>query len=685
MEDDRSHIRDLAERLNQYAYAYYTKDNPLISDKEYDRLYLQLEALEKETGVILPQSPTQRVGDKILPGFQKHSHLGPLWSLDKARTWEELQEWEDRNLKLLAEQGSERKDLAYIVTMKFDGMTVNLTYDGGNLVHGATRGTGAVGEEILPQLMTIPDIPPAINEPALAEIRGEAVMTRESFDAYNAQAKIPLKNLRNGAAGALRNLDVGEARRRRLTVFFYDIGYWTGKPFRTYGEEFAWLEKQGFPLHPYHRRCGSLGEAMRAVEEIAGLREGLNFDIDGAVIAIDDLSQREILGFTAKFPRWAVAYKFEALEETTRLLQVEWNVGRTGKVTPTAILEPVELAGVTVSRATLNNLDDIQRKGVRLGSTVLIRRSNDVITEILGVIDEETDPDIERDDGGVAAGEIDAPDRCPQCGSALVRDGVHLFCPNAIGCKPQMVKAMAHFAGREAMNIEGFSEMTADQLFEELDFRSVDQLYTLTRDQLLTLDKFKDKKADNLLSAIERSKNCNLGPFIFGLGIPNVGKKTATDLSSAFGSLDALIAAGTDELLDVPDIGEITARSVVQFFGDEAILAVVTRLRQAGVSPAEEGRTAGAGLGQEADNPFAGKRAVATGTLQGYSRREIEDKLKSMGAIPQDSVSKTTDYVIAGEKAGSKLAKAQALQHETGKPLILTEDEFNLMIKEADA
>ncbi|MCL1804608.1 MAG: NAD-dependent DNA ligase LigA [Clostridiales bacterium] len=674
MEDKSSRMKELAERLNQYAYAYYTRDDPLVSDKEYDRLYRELEDMEKETGLVLPQSPTRRVGDKVLPGFTKHTHLAPLWSLDKARTPEELREWEDRNARLLAESGWAREDFAYIVTMKFDGMTVNLTYEAGNLAHGATRGTGVTGEEILPQLLTIPGIPVEVGDPAAMEVRGEAIMTREAFDLYNAEAKTPLKNLRNGAAGALRNLDVGETRRRRLTVYFYDIGYWDGAPFQTYGEEFAWLEGQGFPLHPYRRRCETLEDALQAVEEILSLRDSLNFDIDGAVIAVDDLAQREALGFTSKFPRWAIAYKFEALEETTRLLAVEWNVGRTGKVTPTAILEPVELAGVTVSRATLNNLDDIRRKGVSLGAAVWIRRSNDVIPEILGVAREEG--------AGPAGAPIEAPDRCPQCGSGLVREGVHIYCPNAIGCKPQMVKAMAHYAGREAMNIEGFSGMTADQLFEALDLRGVDQLYTLTKEQLIGLNKFKDKKADNLLAAIEKSKACGLDSFIFGLGIPHVGKRTAQDLASAFGSLETLAAAEPEELVAVPDVGGITAEAVFRFFRDESIRKVIGRLMQAGVRPVHEAGGPGGGAGQGGGGPFAGKYAVATGTLQGYSRREIEAKLKSLGAIPQDNVTKSTDYVIAGDKAGAKLDKARAQREETGRPTILTEEEFRQMLDE---
>ncbi|MDR1194027.1 MAG: NAD-dependent DNA ligase LigA [Peptococcaceae bacterium] len=738
-------MAELADQLNRYAYAYYTKDDSLISDAEYDRLYQQLEEWERESGVTLPQSPTQRVGDGILPGFQKHTHLAPLWSLEKARTAAELAEWDARNIKLLAEQGAAVPAPCYIVTMKFDGMTVNLTYDGGALIHGATRGTGLVGEEILPQLLTMPGLPPAVGETALAEIRGEAIMTKEAFAAYNeeagALAKSPLKNMRNGAAGALRNLDLGETRRRRLSAFFYDIGYWAGQPFTTYEAELDWLAQAGFPVHPFRRLCRNMDEVLAAVAEIQAAREGLNFDIDGAVIAMNELAGREILGFTAKAPRWAIAYKFEALEESTRLLGVEWNVGRTGKVTPTALLEPVELGGVTVARATLNNLDDIRRKEVRLGSMVFLRRSNDVIPEILGAAPEEGEEGEDEDWPATAAGtEIQAPEYCPQCGSALIQDGVHLFCPNAIGCKPQMVKALAHFASRDAMNIEGFSEKTAQQLFEALALRSVDQLYTLTREQLLTLDKYKDKKADNLLAALEKSKDCGLGAFIFGLGIPQVGKKTARDLAVAFGSLDAVAAATEDELLAVPEIGGVIAANISQFFRDTQIQAVIERLLSLGVRPRPEktagrrpglsqagatsqdgagaaaavGRDAGqdaaavtaaavaAGevawqaapgpviLGQaavdqaavgQAAGAFAGKYVVATGVLRGYSRREIEEKLRKLAAIPQDSVTKTTDIVIAGEKAGGKLQKAAALLAASGRPEILTEDEFEARLR----
>ena len=754
-------MRELADLLNTYAYAYYTKDDPLVSDSEYDRLFQRLVDLERETGEALPQSPTQRVGDKILPGFRKHRHLAPLWSLEKVKSWEELSDWEIRNRKLLADAGYGDEGIAYVVTMKFDGMTVNLTYEDGALVNAATRGTGEVGEEILPQLMTIRDIPPAIKDAALTEIRGEAIMTKEAFEAYNATALTPLKNLRNGAAGALRNLDINEARKRGLTVYFYDIGYWQGTPFASYGDELGWLESRGFNVHPLYGRARDLAGAMEIVREINEQREKLNFDIDGAVIAVDDLARREALGFTARFPRWAVAYKFESLEESTTLLSVEWNVGRTGKVTPTAILEPVELGGVTVSRATLNNIDDIRRKGVYIGATVFIRRSNDVIPEILGVADAYANTGIDANaniDAGAGSGEnvgfgaggydnvgadtgagadanataganadtgastdanatvgadpsvIAEPEICPVCGGKLVREGVHIFCKNTIGCKPQMVKALAHFAGREAMNIEGFSEKTAGQLFEELNLRSIDQLYSLTKEQLLALDKFKDKKADNLLAAIERSKTCALDAFIYSLGIANVGRKTARDLAAAFGDLDALMAADKESLLGIPEIGGIIADSLYNFFREEKAIEVIQGLLRAGVNPAKarpavsDGVGAGARAGVGADNvsgggsgdgavdgagdgsrtaqsgqargAFYGKNVVATGTLQGFSRRQIEDTLRGLGAIAQDNVSKTTDYVIVGEKAGSKLAKALKLNEETGKPEILTEDDF---------
>lgn len=706
-QDKQKQMEELAGRLNACAYAYYTKDDPLISDKEYDALYQRLLELEAETGTVLPQSPTQRVGDRLLPGFPKHTHLGPLWSLDKSKTREELEDWQRRNQKLLADAGLDTA-LEYVVTMKFDGLTVNLTYDQGRLIHAATRGTGAVGEEVLPQIMTIRDLPPTIDSPALAEVRGEVIMTREAFEEYNKNAKTPLKNLRNGAAGALRNLDLAETKRRHLSAWFYDIGYWKGEPFPTYWSELEYLAGMGFTVHPFRRLCGDLDQVMEAVNEIESLRDGLNFDIDGAVVAVNDLSLRETLGVTAKAPRWSIAYKFEALEETTTLLAVEWNVGRTGKVTPTAILEPIELGGVTVSRATLNNMDDIRRKGVYIGARVFVRRSNDVIPEILGVAGEgepagleearrgapgDTADGLARDTADGLAGdtaaaaervpegrEIRLPRTCPVCGSELEQDGVHTFCPNAIGCKPQMVKAMAHFASREAMNIEGFSEKTAQQLFDALNLYRVNQLYTLKKEDLLGLEKFKDKKADNLLAAIEKSKDCKLESFLFGLGIPGVGKKTAEDLAEAFGSLEAVMAAEQEALLEVPEIGGIIAAGVYHFFRDPKIKEEIASLLELGVRPKAPDATLALAK-EEGANPFAGKKVVVTGTLEHFGRREIQEKLRELGASAQDSVSKATDFLIYGEKAGSKLDKARKLNEAGEGPRILTEAEFLTMLQ----
>ncbi|MDR1205275.1 MAG: NAD-dependent DNA ligase LigA [Peptococcaceae bacterium] len=690
----------LIERLNQYAEAYYTLDNPLVSDAEYDQLYDELKDLEEQAQTVLPDSPTQRVGDRILPGFSKHTHKSPLWSLNKAQNEEDAEAWERRILKILTDAGYERSELEYIVTLKLDGLTVNLTYESGTLTHAATRGTGEIGEEILPQVRTIACVPGHIRAPWTVEIRGEALMTRDAFEAYNQKSKIPLKNLRNGAAGALRNLDVQETARRGLSAFFYDVGYQDGGFFGTYSDMLAFLEEEGFPVHPDRWLCTGVGEAMAAVRRIREKREIYPFDIDGAVIAVNDMGLRDVLGYTVKAPRWSLAYKFEAQEKTTRLLQVEWNVGRTGKVTPTALLEPVELSGVTVRRATLNNLDDIRRKGVHIGARVLVRRSNDVIPEILGVMDEGEDgeaaevqaPEAARADEVRAEAaqadataevqEIQAPANCPVCGYPLERDGAFLFCRNTFGCRPQTVKAMVHFAGREAMNIAGFSEKTAEQLYQSLNLRDVSQLYGLTLESLMGLEKFKEKKAGNLIKAIEDSKTCTLGAFLFAAGIPNVGKKTALDLAARYGSLENFLAADRETLLAVEDVGEIVADSILSYLGNPVSRRIIRDLLDQGVTPASEQPAVEQAAPEEGErHALFGKSVVLTGTLERFSRVEAEERLRALGALVKDSVSKRTDVVVAGPGAGSKLDKAMALREQgADKPLILSEDDFLAMI-----
>ena len=657
-------MEKLVEELNQYAREYYVLDNTSISDKEYDLKYDELVSLEKETKVTLPYSPTQRVGDNILSEFSKYTHKGRLWSLDKAQNMNQLIEWHNRNLKVMEQYNAMSEDklpeLRYIVTKKFDGLTVNCTYDeNGILIKGATRGTGIIGEDITAQIKTIKTVPLKIKNKHVIEVHGEAIMTKTAFEKYNKNAKVPLKNLRNGAAGALRNLDIKETARRNLSAFFYDVGYNEGPEFKSYTEMMKFIRDMGVPQDNYIKECTNMEEVEKEIQYIGSIREELDYDIDGAVIVVDDIKTREILGYTIKFPKWAIAYKFEAKEITTKLLEVEWNVGRSGRVTPTALLEPVELGGVTVKRATLNNMDDIQRKNVKLGAKVLIRRSNDVIPEIMGVVEESLEE----------TKEIEVPERCPYCKSHLVQNGVHYYCENTLSCKPQMVKSIVHFASREAMNIAGFSEKTAEQLFEKLDIKSIADLYKIKKEELLTLEKFKDKKSQNLIDAIQNSKDCDLASFIYALGIPNVGKKTANDLVVKFKTLENIENATIEELVEVPDVGEIVAKSVHDFFADEKIINNIEELLNLGVKPYYEEEII-------YENPFMNKTIVVTGSLNNYSRVELKDRLQYLGAKVSNSVSKNTDYVLVGEKPGSKYEKAIKLGVK-----VIGEDEFSNMIK----
>ena len=662
--DNKKRIEELVEELNRYSYEYYSLDNPTVTDKEYDEKYDELKRLEMEEGYVLPYSPTLRVGDVVLDGFNKYTHKSPLWSMDKAQTLEELKEWHNRNVKFvneMREQGEDLPDLKYVLTKKFDGLTINLTYDeNGVLITAATRGTGKVGEEVTAQVKTIKSIPLKIDSSDLLEVHGEAIMTVEAFEEYNKKADVPLKNLRNGAAGALRNLNVRETANRNLSAFFYDVGYKEGTQFKNYLEMMDFIKEKGLPVDDYIKVCTSMEEIENEIEYIKNIRFDLNYDIDGLVIVIDDIRTRELLGYTVKFPKWAIAYKFEAQEATTKLLGVEWNVGRSGRVGPTALLEPIELAGVTVKRATLNNMDDIKRKGVRIGAEVFVRRSNDVIPEIMGVVPESLE----------GSEEINPPEVCPACGSHLVLDGAHYFCENTLSCKPQMVKSIVHYASREAMNIAGFSEKTAEQLFEKLNIKSISDLYKLNKEELMTLEKFGEKKAQNLLDAIEKSKDCELYAFIYALGIPNVGVKTAKDLVNTFKSLEGLKKATLEELVEVSDVGDIIAQCVYEFFREEKVLNTINELLNLGVNPKYEEQ-------EVTESLFKGKTVVVTGSLEDYTRISIKEKFESLGAKVSGSVSKKTDYVLAGEEAGSKLKKAQELGIK-----IISEKEFKMMIGE---
>ena len=645
-------MRELVDRLNETAYQYYTLDAPTISDKEWDALYDELVRLEKETGERLPDSPTRRVGGAVLPGFEPHTHLARLWSMGKAQSIAELRDWAARAEKLRLEAGLPA--LKYVVEHKFDGLTVNLTYEGGHLVGAATRGNGVTGEEILQQALTIRTIPVRIPYEGRMEVHGEAFMKLSTLENYNKTAREPLKNPRNAAAGALRNLDPAVTAARRLSACFYDVGYIEGKSFADQREMLDFLRENRFPVSGCEVYADTLEGAIDAVHAVEASRAELDYMIDGAVIKITDFATREALGYTDKFPRWAVAYKFEAEEVTTTLEDVTWQIGRTGKLTPLAHVSPVELAGATVKRATLNNWQDVQRKRVKIGAKVWIRRSNEVIPEIMGRVDEYVEG--ER--------EVQKPEVCPACGTALVETGAHLFCPNRDGCKPQIVMRLSHFASRDAMDIDTFSEKTAAQLVDAGLLQEADQLYALTKEQLCTLERFGEKKAENLIKAIEKSKKCSLAAFIYAIGIPGIGAKTARDLAERYRSVDALKGAKREELLQMDDVGEILADSIAGFFEDAANLRLIEALLNAGVAPEAPAQAVAGG-------PFEGMTVVVTGTLSRFSRAEAEEAVRNAGGKAAGSVSKKTSLVVAGENAGSKLDKANALGVE-----VIGEEEF---------
>lgn len=651
MEKDKiiTKLNELIEKIDHYNYYYYTMDEPVVSDKEYDLVYDELKHLEEESGIVLKNSPTNRVGGEILSKFEKHRHLGTLYSMDKAQDYETIHAWNTRNLKLIDEYNSTHVDklpsLKYIVELKFDGLTINLTYDGGFLVNASTRGNGIIGEEILPQVKTIYTIPLKIDFKGKMEVQGEGLMPFKSLENYNRTHEEPLKNARNAAAGALRNLDPNVTAERHLNAYFYNVGYIEGKNFKDDIEMKNFLRKNGFLVYNINESCDSLTEVFKEIEKIGELRPKLPILIDGVTVKVADVKTREVLGFTNKFPRWAIAYKFEAEEISTTLLKVEWNVGRTAKVTPTAILEPVDIGGVTIKRATLNNYDDILRKKVRINSRVLVRRSNDVIPEILGTMPSDNE-----------TFEIEKPTHCPYCGAELFQDGVHIFCPNTLSCRPQLIARLTHFASRDAMNIDGLSEKTIAKFIEELDISEIPGIYELKYEDLINLPGFKEKKTSNLLEAIEKSKNTELSNFIYALGILNVGIKTARDLADFYKSFEALMKASEEELNSIGDIGPITAKEIVEFMNDDRIRGSIDKLFELGVKPYYTENVV-------TENYFTDKKIVLTGALH-TPRKELEAILIAKGAKVSSSVSKNTDFVIVGDKPGSKYKKAVDLNIE---------------------
>ena len=656
-------MRALVDELNQASVLYYTRGDSPMSDAEWDQKYNQLLQMEKESGMVLPDSPSHRVGAEPLKTFEQHKHLNRLWSMGKVQSKEELRDWITRTEKLHAQLSDGREEplppLQYAVEYKLDGLTINLTYDHGQLIQAATRGNGVVGEAILPQARTIRCVPLSIPWQGLLEIQGECIMRLSVLEAYNKTHDEPLKNARNAAAGALRNLDPAVTAARKLDAFFYQIGTIENPPYTDMEGMMAFIRENGFPTADFDRNAANYDEISALIDQIEARRESLDFLIDGAVVKVRDVATRQAMGYTDKFPRWAIAYKFAAEENTSTLLDVTWELGRTGKLTPVAHLTPVDIGGVTVQNATLNNYDDILRKKVAVGCEVWIRRSNDVIPEIMGRVG-EPGPD-ERP--------IEPPIVCPACGEPLERRGAHLFCMNRKNCKPQAVARLSHFASRNAMDIDTFSDKTAELLYDRLGLRDCADLYSLTANDLLVLDGFKQKRAENLIAAIEKSRHCALDAFLFALGIPNVGRKTAKDLADRFRSLDALKAASQEELTAIPDVGEIVAASITEYFSFPENNQMIQRLLDAGVSPVYESTVQ--------SHALDGMTIVVTGTLPTLSRDEAEALIAAHGGKPSGSVSKKTAYVLAGEKAGSKLAKAETL----GIPVI-DEARFREMIGE---
>ena len=627
-------IRELIDTLNKWAYEYYVLDNPSVPDREYDRLYDELKALEEQTGKVEFDSPTKRVGGEPVKGFERHRHIARLYSLDKSVSEDELEAFFTR-------VGKVAPNAEYTVEYKFDGLTMCLTYDGGKFVRAATRGNGVDGEDVTAQCLTIKSFPLTIDYKGLLEVQGEAVIRLSVLEEYNKTAKEQLKNARNAVAGAIRNLDPKITAERKPEILFYNINYMSDGELKTQEEHFEFLKKQGFKVYPFLRVCKTADEVKSAIDEIEIERKNIDVLTDGAVIKLNDCTMREGLGYTDKFPRWAMAYKFEAEESITTVKNVKWQVGRTGKLTPLAEVEPVELAGATVRKATLNNYGDVLKKDVKVGSKVLIRRSNEVIPEILGAV--------EHTEGSVP---VEKPAHCPYCGSAVVEEGANIFCPNK-KCRPRIVGKFEHFAQKSAMDIEGLSEMTAGQLHDTLKITDCSQLYTLTAEDLGKLEGFKDKKIKNLLTAIENSKTVPQERFLFALGIDGVGKVAAKDLTKRYPTFADLKKATKEELLELENVGEITAQTIVEWFADEENIKEVERLLSYGVNPQIVKKSSG--------GVFAGQMVVLTGTLPTFKRAEAQKLIEDNGGECQSAVTAKTTLVLAGDAAGSKLDKAQKL------------------------
>lgn len=634
-------MKKIVDTLNKWSYAYYVLDKPIVSDKEWDILYDKLQQMEKETGIILPDSPTNRVGGEILEGFEKFTHEFQLYSLAKTTSKEGLEKF-DSDIKKI------EKDPEYFVEYKYDGLSLILNYEDGKFISASTRGNGLVGENVTVNAKTISTIPLTIDYKGKLIVKGECIMRLSELEKYNKKAEKPLKNARNAAAGGLRNLDTSETKSRNLDVMFYDIIFiQDSERVKTQAEVYKFLKDNKFHISEDPKVCKNMEEVMREIDDIEKRKNQLDFLIDGVVIKVNNIGKRDIIGYTAKFPKWAIAFKYEAEEVSTVLEDVVWQVGRTGKVTPIGIVEAVELAGATIKKATLNNYNDILRKGIKINSRVFIRRSNEVIPEILGIAEEYEN-----------SSSIEKPEFCPCCGSRLVEVGANLFCVNAHNCKDQIISRLSHFVERDAMNIDTVSDKTIKLFYDKLGVRSVADLYRISKNELLSLESFKDKKAENYLNNIEKSKNIDLSSFIYALGILNVGKKTAKILAKEYKTFDNFKNATTDELISIKDIGDVVADCITDYFKFEENRNIINELFDNGVKVENYNQV-------NENNVLEGKKFVLTGTLEDISREEMSAIIEGYGGQTSSSVSQKTDYVLYGENAGSKLSKANSLGVKT--------------------
>ncbi|AGT30690.1 DNA ligase LigA [Geobacillus genomosp. 3] len=640
---------ELRELLNRYGYEYYVLDRPSVPDAEYDRLMQELVAIEEQyPDLKTGDSPTQRIGGPPLEAFRKVTHRVPMMSLANAFNEGDLRDF-DRRVR------QEVDEAAYVCELKIDGLAVSVRYEDGYFVQGATRGDGTTGEDITENLKTIRSLPLRLTEPVSLEARGEAFMPKASFLRLNeereARGEELFANPRNAAAGSLRQLDPKVAASRQLDLFVYGLADAEALGIASHSGALDYLQALGFKVNPERRRCANIDEVIAFINEWHDKRPQLPYEIDGIVIKVDSFAQQRALGATAKSPRWAIAYKFPAEEVVTTLLGIEVNVGRTGVVTPTAILEPVRVAGTTVQRATLHNEDFIREKDIRIGDAVTIKKAGDIIPEVVGVV-------VDRRDGDETP--FTMPTHCPECESELVRlEGeVALRCLNP-NCPAQLRERLIHFASRAAMNIEGLGEKVVTQLFNAGLVRDVADLYCLTKEQLIGLERMGEKSAANLLAAIEASKQNSLERLLFGLGIRYVGAKAAQLLAEHFETMERLERATKEELMAVPEIGEKMADAITAFFAQPEAVELLNELRAYGVNMAYKGpkRAAEAPV----DSAFAGKTVVLTGKLAAMSRNEAKQQIEQLGGRVTGSVSRSTDLVIAGEDAGSKLEKARQL------------------------